>query len=66
MDYLFTEKDTVLFLLVLVYVGFTFVKLIKIALSNQLERSFSGFKSMWLVVRFVFVLPLLWTFSYFL
>ncbi|MGF1542754.1 MAG: hypothetical protein ACFCU5_20330 [Pleurocapsa sp.] len=61
MDYLFTERDTVLVFSFLVYGGLAFFQLQKMLILSQFGQSFSVYQSIWIVGRTILVIPLLWT-----
>jgi hypothetical protein len=64
MDYLFTERDTVLVFSFLIYGGLAFLQLQKMLILSRLGQSFSIYKSLWIVGRTILAIPLLWTFKY--
>lgn len=60
MDYLFTERDTALLVSYLVYATASFIQLQKIVIANQLGQSIPALRSIWIIIRTVIFLPLLW------
>lgn len=64
MDYLFTEKDTIIWLCFVVYAGMAFLQFQKIMIFDRFSDAVNVRTGIWLCVRVFFLLPLLWTVSY--
>jgi hypothetical protein len=64
MDYLFTEKDTIIWMCFIVYAAMAFLQFQKMIIVDRASDVVDIRQGIWLCVRVIFILPLLWTVNF--